>query len=214
MGNFRGVQKASQRRCRLSRALREERLLRASLRERARRRVSGGGRGRQGAPCPSNRPFPDGRGRRRRLRSSVPAVSARHPSGCPSSSISTKPFSREKFSSPEDCKGTWNKSFLKKMERFWEDGIMKLRKKWQKVVEEDGEDTTPIKFLAKAENVSFILLENMKELFGQPSSSRVQRGSLQPGSSQLLPLTQSRPPLHPSSLGSVCPDRTGLPGVQ
>ena len=40
------------------------------------------------------------------------------------------------------AKGTWNKSFLKKMNRFWEDGIMKLLKKWQKVVEEDGEDIT------------------------------------------------------------------------
>ena len=33
----------------------------------------------------------------------------------------------------EVCKGTWNSSLLKKM-KFWEDGIMKLPEKWQKVV--------------------------------------------------------------------------------
>ena len=38
------------------------------------------------------------------------------------------------------AKGTWNNSFLKKIKRFWEDGIMKLLKKWQKVVEEDDKD--------------------------------------------------------------------------
>ena len=36
-------------------------------------------------------------------------------------------------------KGTWNSSLLKKIKKFWEDGIMKLPEKWQKVVEQKGE---------------------------------------------------------------------------
>lgn len=144
MGNFKRVfKRASQRSCRLSRSPARGAFAASEPGSGARRRVSGGGRGRQGAPCPSGRRprSPDGRGRRRRLRSSVPAVSARH---CPSDAhrvpLPYKTLFTGKFSSPEDCKGTWNKSFLKKMKGF-KDGIMKLRK-WQKVVEEDGEDTT------------------------------------------------------------------------
>ena len=35
-------------------------------------------------------------------------------------------------------KGTWNSSYQKD-KKFWEDGIMKLPEKWQKVVEKSGE---------------------------------------------------------------------------
>ena len=35
-------------------------------------------------------------------------------------------------------KGTWNSSFIKKI-KFWEDEIMKLSKKWQKLVKQNGE---------------------------------------------------------------------------
>ena len=42
----------------------------------------------------------------------------------------------EKISIPwKTVKGTWNCSLLKK-KKVWEDGIMKLPEKWQKVVEQ------------------------------------------------------------------------------
>ena len=48
------------------------------------------------------------------------------------------------FDSLEDCNssGTWNSSLLKKINKFWEDGIMKLPEKWQKVVEQNSEVNT------------------------------------------------------------------------
>ena len=46
----------------------------------------------------------------------------------------------EKISIPwKTVKGTWNSSLLKKIKKFWEDGITKLPEKWQKVVEQNGE---------------------------------------------------------------------------
>ena len=46
----------------------------------------------------------------------------------------------EKNSIPwKTVKGTWNSSLLKKDKKFWEDGIMKLPEKWQKVVEQKSE---------------------------------------------------------------------------
>ena len=69
------------------------------------------------------------------------------------------------------AKDTWNNSFLKNIERFWEDGIMKLLKKWQKVVEEDGEDTAQPSSWWKWKMCLLFLFKNMKELFGQPSTS-------------------------------------------
>ena len=46
----------------------------------------------------------------------------------------------EKISIPQKTvKVTWNSSLLKKIKKFWEDGIMKLPEKWQKVVEQTGE---------------------------------------------------------------------------
>ena len=46
--------------------------------------------------------------------------------------------------------------FAQKDKTFWEDGIMKLPEKWQKIIEQDDEYVS-IKFLVKMKNVSFIL---------------------------------------------------------
>ena len=35
--------------------------------------------------------------------------------------------------------GTWNNSLLKKIKKFWGNGIMKLPEKWQKVKEQNSE---------------------------------------------------------------------------
>ena len=43
------------------------------------------------------------------------------------------------FSSLEDCKRHLEQFFAQKGKKFWEDGIMKLPEKWQKVVEQKGE---------------------------------------------------------------------------
>ena len=43
------------------------------------------------------------------------------------------------FNSLEDCKRHLEQSFAQKDKKFWEDGIMKLPGKWQKVVEQKGE---------------------------------------------------------------------------
>ena len=43
------------------------------------------------------------------------------------------------FNSQEDCKRHLEKFFAQKDEKFWEDGIMKLPERWQKVVEQNGE---------------------------------------------------------------------------
>ena len=46
----------------------------------------------------------------------------------------------EKISIPQKTvKGIWNKQFLAQEDKFWEDGIMKLPEKWQKVMEQKGE---------------------------------------------------------------------------
>ena len=46
----------------------------------------------------------------------------------------------EKISVPwKTVKGTWDSSLLKKI-KFWDDGIMKLPEKWQKVMEQKGEN--------------------------------------------------------------------------
>ena len=48
----------------------------------------------------------------------------------------------EKTSFPwKTVKGTWNSFLLKKNKKFWENGIMKLPGKWQKVVEQNNEYT-------------------------------------------------------------------------
>ena len=39
----------------------------------------------------------------------------------------------------KDCKRHLEQFFAQKGEKFWEDGIMKLPEKWQKVVEQKGE---------------------------------------------------------------------------
>ena len=43
------------------------------------------------------------------------------------------------FNSLEDCKRHPEQFFARKDKKFWEDGIMKLPEKWQKVVEQNGE---------------------------------------------------------------------------
>ena len=43
------------------------------------------------------------------------------------------------FSSLEDCKRHLEQFFAQKHKKCWEDGIMKLPEKWQKVVEQKGE---------------------------------------------------------------------------
>ena len=43
------------------------------------------------------------------------------------------------FNSLEDCKRHLAELFTQKDKKFWEDGIMKLPGKWQKVVEQKGE---------------------------------------------------------------------------
>ena len=43
------------------------------------------------------------------------------------------------FNSLEDCKRHLEQFFGQKDKKFWEDGIMKLPEKWQKVVEQKGE---------------------------------------------------------------------------
>ena len=43
------------------------------------------------------------------------------------------------FNSLEDCKRYLERFFAQKDKKFWEDGIMKLREIWQKVVEQNGE---------------------------------------------------------------------------
>ena len=43
------------------------------------------------------------------------------------------------FKSLEDCKRHLEQFFAQNDKKFWEDGIMKLPEKWQKVVEQKGE---------------------------------------------------------------------------
>ena len=43
------------------------------------------------------------------------------------------------FNSLEDCKRHLEQFFARKDKKFWEDGIMKLPEKWQKVVEQKGD---------------------------------------------------------------------------
>ena len=54
--------------------------------------------------------------------------------------------------------------FAQKDKTFWEDGIMKLPEKWQKIIEQDDEYVS-IKFLVKMKNVSFILTWKIKGTF-------------------------------------------------
>ena len=48
-------------------------------------------------------------------------------------------LSGKNFNSLEDCKRHLEQFFAQKDKKFWEDGIMKLPEKWQKVVEQNGE---------------------------------------------------------------------------
>ena len=42
------------------------------------------------------------------------------------------------FNSLEDCKRHLEQFFAQKNKKYWEDGILKLPEKWQKVVEQNG----------------------------------------------------------------------------
>ena len=48
-------------------------------------------------------------------------------------------FHGKNFNSLEDCKRHLEPFFTQKDKKIWEDGIMKLPEKWQKVVEQKGE---------------------------------------------------------------------------
>ena len=48
-------------------------------------------------------------------------------------------LSGKNFNSLEDYKRHLGQFFAQKDKKFWEDGIMKLPEKWQKVVEQKGE---------------------------------------------------------------------------
>ena len=48
-------------------------------------------------------------------------------------------LNRKNFNTLEDCKRHLEQFFAQKDKKFWEDGIMKLPEKWQKLVEQKGE---------------------------------------------------------------------------
>ena len=48
-------------------------------------------------------------------------------------------FNRKNFNSLEDCKRQLEQFFAQRDKKFWEDEIMKLPEKWQRVVEQNGE---------------------------------------------------------------------------
>ena len=52
---------------------------------------------------------------------------------------SSKILNGKNFNFLEDCKRHLEQFFAQKDKKFWEDGIMKLPEKWQKVVEQNGE---------------------------------------------------------------------------
>ena len=45
----------------------------------------------------------------------------------------------KKFNSLEECKKYLEQFFAQKNKKFWEDGIMKLPEKWQKLMKENSE---------------------------------------------------------------------------
>ena len=45
----------------------------------------------------------------------------------------------KKINSLEDCKRHLEQFFAQKDKKFWEDGIIKLPERWQKVAEQNGE---------------------------------------------------------------------------
>ena len=51
------------------------------------------------------------------------------------------PLNGKNFNSLEDCKKHLEQLLAREGKKFWEDGIMKLPEKWQKVVEQKGEYT-------------------------------------------------------------------------
>ena len=73
----------------------------------------------------------------------------------------------EKISIPwRTVKDTRNSSLLKKI-KFWEDGIMKLPEKWQKVVEQNGEYVVLGEHgvLGENEKCLLFLTQKLKDIF-------------------------------------------------
>ena len=61
--------------------------------------------------------------------------------GLPTTAPPGKPqnyLNGKNFNSLEDCKKHLEQFLAQKDKKFWEDGIMKLPEKWQKVVEQEG----------------------------------------------------------------------------
>ena len=73
----------------------------------------------------------------------------------------------KKSNSLENYKRQLGQFFPQKGKKFWEDGIMKLSEKWQKIVEQNGKYTVQIKFLMKTKNVLF-LFKNQRNFLANP----------------------------------------------
>ena len=77
----------------------------------------------------------------------------------------------KKFNSLEDCKKHLEQFFAQKAKKFWEDGIMKLPEKWQKVVEQKGKYVVQWSSWWKWKMCLLFLLKKPKALFGPPNRS-------------------------------------------
>ena len=71
------------------------------------------------------------------------------------------------FNSLEDCKRHLDQFFTQKDKKFWEDGIMKLPEKWQKVVEQNGEYVVlgEHRVLGENEKCLLFLTQKLKDIF-------------------------------------------------
>ena len=76
------------------------------------------------------------------------------------------------FSSLEDCKRHLEQFFAQKDKKFWEDGIMKLPEKWQKVVEQNGEYVVQFSSWWKWKMCFLFLLKNQKNFWANPIHKR------------------------------------------
>ena len=68
-----------------------------------------------------------------------PPYSRHCPFRFPFISVFKNSLNGKNFNSLEDCKRHLEQFFAQKDKKFWEDGIMKLPEKWQKVVEQKAE---------------------------------------------------------------------------
>ena len=67
--------------------------------------------------------------------------------------VFTKCSEWKNFNFLEDCKRYLEQFFAQKHKTFWEDRIIKLPEKWQKVVEQNDELHCSIEFFVKMKNV-------------------------------------------------------------